>query len=1193
MKIKLLLILFIIILILLPRIIFGRDYYVSTLGNDANTGTITSPFKNWKRLSDIMVAGDVAYIRGGLYYAPNGNLSDIQCYWQNLHGNSSNYITIQNYPGEVPILTCSNIVPVNPNNDPNIVYIKNCSFVHFKGLQITFLRQVSTGAGISRGWNLDNSPNCIMELIEVSRVGGGGFNVYDNSNDLLFLNCSSHNNADPFSGGGPGAYGNADGFDVTGGVNSTRTTFTGCSSFYNSDDGWDNFNTTGLRTWNGCMAWGNGYFKDTTGVVIPAGDGNGFKLGPLNNSGCGTDQLTILRFLNNCVSFDNRLNGFDQNGQPTMLYQLYNCTSYKNGSDGFEFQYSCSSPNTLAQTFKNNIAYLNGGQTLRFTGPMTNVSNNSWMPGYTVSAADFQSLDSTGVSGARDSITGALPYLPFLRLNTGSDLAYTGVNVGLPFCGILPCLGAYDLCTALKATCGANPTITLPVTTANISGVGSGGLVPYTYKWRQITGGSSTITNNAVANTSVTNLIVAGSYTYEFQVTDNNGAIAKDTISVTVNAAAATPPTCSAGTTPVTITLPTTLVALNGSGASTAGNTVSYTWGFTLGSGTIANANQAVTTATITSSGSYVISLLVVDNGNGLTCTSNKNITVNPQPVVPTANAGTDQILTLPTNSTSLTGSGSGGTITGYLWTIIQGIGGTLGTPTAATTTLTGLVAGVYKIQLRVTNNFSNTGLDTVQVTVNPAPAFPSCSAGSSPVNVQLPTNFVALTATGNSNSGNTVSFQWTQFSGTTVTINNANTANATAIGLTVGSYGFQVTVTDNGNGLQCNSTKTVNVLAAPVFPPVVTVAPASQTITLPTNIVSLTSTSTTPQGTITAKNWTQTFGTTATISSPTANNTFITNLTTAGIRRFKFCATNNDGLTSCDSLSVTVNPAIVPTAVCAGNITIALPVNFCTLSGIGTGAIPLSYTWTNLGASNGTIVTPNATSTQYTGLTAWVDSIEYKVTDANLNVAKDTIYVTIVPQPILPPVVTCAGTVNIALPTTVATISATAIASAGTITGIQWIQLSGASSTITSPTSLSTTVTGLATGSYSYKLVATQTNGLKDSCTILVTVSSTVTGNGIKYLQAYYYPDNSGRGDVGWVFDYSKYPRCLYMVGQIKLNGVFQDFGANLIPTLKNQDYYTFFNIKSQPKGTYFFRIKQQDSNGVSYSKEVSVKKK
>jgi len=435
-------------LCLLSVIADAKTYYVSTTGNDNNTGTITAPYKTWAKLSTVMIAGDIAYIRGGTYtssFGASAASASVHCYWQNMHGTSTNWIIIQNYPGENPVLDLTSVgVPTYP--DPTGIYVKNCSYVRFKGLRVTGLQQIHDGTGISRGWSIDNCPNTIIEQCEVDHIGGGGYQIYNGSNDVLYLNCDAHHNDDRWSGGSAGAWGGADGFSCTGHDNSTRTTFDGCRSYWNSDDGWDNFNTDGIRTWKNCWSFNNGY---QPGTFLAGGDGNGFKLGPADNAISTTDRLTTLRFLNNCVAFNNRLNGFDQNGTPSMLYQLYNCTAYKNGSaalggNGFQFQYwSTGTTNTLPQAFKNNVSYLNNQQDLRFTGPGTNNTNNTWNGGVTVNTSDFASLDSTGVTGPRQS-DGSLPNISFLKLANGSDLINSGINIGLPFLSTAPDLGAFE-----------------------------------------------------------------------------------------------------------------------------------------------------------------------------------------------------------------------------------------------------------------------------------------------------------------------------------------------------------------------------------------------------------------------------------------------------------------------------------------------------------------------------------------------------------------------------------------------------------------------------------------------------------------------------------------------------------------------------------------------------------------------------
>ncbi|MEO6732472.1 MAG: hypothetical protein ABIN01_14735, partial [Ferruginibacter sp.] len=90
----------------------------------------------------------------------------------------------------------------------------------------------------------------------------------------------------------------------------------------------------------------------------------------------------------------------------------------------------------------------------------------------------------------------------------------------------------------------------------------------------------------------------------------------------------------------------------------------------------------------------------------------------------PISNAGTDKTITLPVNSSSLTGSGTDadGTISSYAWVKVSGpTSGTIATANGATTAISNLTQGVYYYELTVTDNNGATGKDTVQVTVNSA----------------------------------------------------------------------------------------------------------------------------------------------------------------------------------------------------------------------------------------------------------------------------------------------------------------------------------------------------------------------------------------------------------------------------------------------------------------------------------------
>jgi len=186
----------------------------------------------------------------------------------------------------------------------------------------------------------------------------------------------------------------------------------------------------------------------------------------------------------------------------------------------------------------------------------------------------------------------------------------------------------------------------------------------------------------------------------------------------------------------------------------------------------------------------------------------------------PTANAGLDKNITLPTNSVSLTGSGTDpdGTIAAYLWRKISGPASADITSTAtASTTVTALVPGVYKFELKVTDNSGASDTDTMQVTVNdivvPVNQAPIANAGSD-TTIYLPDDAVVLSGSGVDPDGTIVSYSWNWISGGAHTLSNSNDPMANLSNLQQGVYEFELTVTDN-NGATGKDTVQIAIGAA------------------------------------------------------------------------------------------------------------------------------------------------------------------------------------------------------------------------------------------------------------------------------------------------------------------------------------------------------------------------------------------
>lgn len=80
---------------------YGAIYYVTPNGNDSNPGAYSFPWLTWQKAFD--VAGDIIYLKGGVYYTSGlscGNVITVVNI-TNKNGTSSNRIIIQSYQDEV------------------------------------------------------------------------------------------------------------------------------------------------------------------------------------------------------------------------------------------------------------------------------------------------------------------------------------------------------------------------------------------------------------------------------------------------------------------------------------------------------------------------------------------------------------------------------------------------------------------------------------------------------------------------------------------------------------------------------------------------------------------------------------------------------------------------------------------------------------------------------------------------------------------------------------------------------------------------------------------------------------------------------------------------------------------------------------------------------------------------------------
>ncbi len=558
------------------------------------------------------------------------------------------------------------------------------------------------------------------------------------------------------------------------------------------------------------------------------------------------------------------------------------------------------------------------------------------------------------------------------------------------------------------------------------------------------------------------------------------------------------PPVANAGTSQ-SFFLPVNTTTLTGSGTDSDGTVVSYLWTQISGpsASSIVSPNQAQTVVNNLVSGVYLFQLTVTDN-LGATGTATVTITVKPANKPPVANAGSNQTITLPTNFLNLTGSGtdSDGTVVSYQWTKISGpTSFVIISATQAQTTVTNLVQGVYQFQLTVTDNQGATGTATVSITANPAPNKPPVANAGANQTITLPTNSVTLLGSGNDSDGTVVSYQWTKISGPAqYAIVSATQAQTVVNNFVSGVYQFQLTVTDN-LGATGTALVSITVNPAPNKPPVAN-AGANQTITLPTNSVTLLGSGTDSDGTVASYQWMKISGPAQfTIASPTQAQTVINNIV-QGVYQFQLTVTDNLGATGSAIVSITVNSSTnkSPVANAGLNQTITLPINSVSLIGSGTDSdgTVVAYQWTKIsGPTSYTIVSATQAQTVVNNLVQGIYQFQLNVTDNLGAIGTAIVSIIVNPAPNKPPVANAGVNQTIILPTNSISLIGSGTDSDGTVVSYQWTKISGpAQFAIISATQAQTVVNILVSGVYQFQLKVTDNLGATGTAVVSITVN-------------------------------------------------------------------------------------------------------
>ncbi len=456
----------------------ATTYYVAPDGSDNYKGTIASPWGTWQKAFSTAVAGDIVYFRGGTYYSAGTSTwpkIDPHGYVPLGHsGTPTQPICFYNYPGETPILDCSEQFSIS--SIISGIEIIKAHDIKFKGLTICNVFQREQ-AKLAQGITLSFTSNLSFENMTVHDISGRGMyasiivGYYDGnltpdtikSDTTRWINCDFYNLCDSLSAS-PG-----DAADGMKGIFNGRTSVSypnsywylyGCRFWNYTDDGAD-LGGHGIVVLDHCWASSTHKYWNYCHASGWDMEGNGFKEGGRFVQFVMSDSSAPInwRIIKNCVAANCVGAGFyDLDYIPYYRTNalIYNNTSYNNkiGFYGLE-NYSYRPRTTI---LRNNIAYKNSDYPAAFYRPsIYPESNNTWAatqqvndwpgwvtnPNVTVTDNDFISLDTTQIYSARKS-DHSLPDITFLHLAKVSDLIDAGIDVGLPISGKSPYMGAFE-----------------------------------------------------------------------------------------------------------------------------------------------------------------------------------------------------------------------------------------------------------------------------------------------------------------------------------------------------------------------------------------------------------------------------------------------------------------------------------------------------------------------------------------------------------------------------------------------------------------------------------------------------------------------------------------------------------------------------------------------------------------------------
>ena len=418
----------------------GAIWFVSPTGEDAADGSIGHPFATLQRAQDGVGPGDTVNLRGGVYRMTEGQIARRRGMFAYItaldkSGERDRPITYRAYQDERPVFDCSLVKPSGARVD---AFYVTGSWLHLQGIEVTGVQVTRTNHTQSICFESDGSHNIFERLAMHDGQAIGIYHV--RGSDNLFLNCDAWNNWDYTSENGKG--GNVDGFGCHPSEGSTGNVFRGCRAWFNSDDGYDCIGANEAVTFENCWAFYNGFSPRFERL----GDGNGFKAGGYGTLPAGMLPKPIPRhIIRFCMAVGNKAAGFYSNHHPGGS-DWFNNTSYRNGTN---YNMLCrladnrTDVDGYGHKLRNNLSYNSRGGVSRLDLTKSDAAGNSFTVRLKLGDKDFVSLDESEPFQPRQA-NGDLPVIGFLHPADGSALIDGGVDVGMPFRGTKPDIGAFE-----------------------------------------------------------------------------------------------------------------------------------------------------------------------------------------------------------------------------------------------------------------------------------------------------------------------------------------------------------------------------------------------------------------------------------------------------------------------------------------------------------------------------------------------------------------------------------------------------------------------------------------------------------------------------------------------------------------------------------------------------------------------------